>query len=131
MSTVAKSKRPSLWKRLLIATASARWLVRRACRHLIKIKIETTIRPIPTPMPPQPVPAIVQPVAPASNAEVCQVCLRAPSLPHGRSCLICQKGLPKYIFDKLKPNSNGKVPMEAVDALRPEIHAYQDAARYN
>ncbi|TXI84785.1 MAG: hypothetical protein E6Q40_08800 [Cupriavidus sp.] len=116
----------------MIATATARWFVGRACRHLIRIRIETTIRPVMPAPPPQPAIAIVQPEESAARGEPCQICLRNRALPYGRSCLVCQKGLPKYIYERLmKKNSNGGVPMSQVESLRPEVIAYQDAARNN
>lgn len=123
----------TVWKRLLVAAASLRWLARRACRHMIKIRIETTIhqvvRPMPAVVPVMPPitpmsPTAAPPIAWKEPKDHCLVCLRARPIPGHRVCIICSECLPKSITKDLG------LP-DSLEKARPKIHALMDAAPNN
>jgi len=108
------------WKtRVLKMVAGLRRFVRRASRHMIRIRIENTIRPFVQDI------DIEESAAPAgsvpSMAPTCVICARNPQQ-IARLCFACRY-MPKYLIRCLA--------QEPFATAQDKVHAWQDAAPNN
>lgn len=105
---------------LLRMVAGFRRFVRRASRHLIRIRIQTTIvqQFDPEVDPPETVP----PAEPAAPAAPCLICQRHPRS-EGLRCFLCSNVMPGYL--------RKFVARKRLKQARAAVQAWQDAAPNN